>query len=630
MGKVLRLVMAAAAGAVVSGLAVLVMYGASPSVTLDMDRPLGTAASGFFPDERVERETFAWTRRTATVDLDGLDRRIPWVCTVRIKGGRADVSTLPEAVATVDGIIVSRLATNNDYQDLKIPLAAQPGHSGATVSVTLSNTFRPPSDPRDLGALIDRWACTPAEGGWPIVPRQALTAAALVGAAFGVALALLGVSVALGSVGLLAVAIAVAMPMSTALGPFGEYPGTVLSFGLAVAGVLTIAGLAAIQIGRPLSMAARVVLAISAIVLLAKLLALLHPSKLIVDAVFHAHRLQWVLEGRFYFTQVMPSGVRFPYAIGLYVFAAPWSLLTTDFVTLLRVIVVGAEVLTGIFAYVLVSRYWQDRTAGAWAVVLLALVPRTFEIVGNANMTNAFGQSMAFAVLAVATLWSLRWGQWRPWLGLTALTTAALLCHISTFMLLGVILVVLVGLYWWSGDKELKSSAWSIATALAVASVIAIVVYYGHFAEAYRSAARVSTAGDQTIYASLSAKAFDVARLTVQGLGWPLFLLGLVGAVHLWTTTKRDRLTRTVATLGISLVVLGIAVTVTPVEQSFQRYNAEFFSRVILATYPAFAIAGALGGVALWRRAGVWRGAAVVAFSATVWVGWSTWTMWLG
>jgi hypothetical protein len=144
-------------------------------------------------------------------------------------------------------------------------------------------------------------------------------------------------------------------------------------------------------------------------------------------------------------------------------------------------------------------------------------------------------------------------------------------------MLLGVILVVLVGLYWWSGDKELRSAGWSIATALAVASVIAIVVYYGHFAEAYRSAARVSTAGEQTIYASLSAKAFDVARLTVQGLGWPLFLLGLVGAVHLWTTSKRDRLTRMVATLGISLVALGIAVTVTPVEQSFQRYNAEFF-----------------------------------------------------
>jgi hypothetical protein len=56
-------------------------------------------------------------------------------------------------------------------------------------------------------------------------------------------------------------------------------PGAVLSFGLAVAGVLTIAGLAAIQIGRPLSMAARVVLAISAVVFLAKLLVLLHPSK---------------------------------------------------------------------------------------------------------------------------------------------------------------------------------------------------------------------------------------------------------------------------------------------------------------------------------------------------------------
>ena len=60
------------------------------------------------------------------------------------------------------------------------------------------------------------------------------------------------------------------------------------------------------------------------------------------DAVFHAHRLEWVLGGRYFFTQPMPSGVSFPYAIALYVAAAPFASLTRDHVALLRIVVCAA------------------------------------------------------------------------------------------------------------------------------------------------------------------------------------------------------------------------------------------------------------------------------------------------
>src|SRR5690606_27608778 len=144
-------------------------------------------------------------------------------------------------------------------------------------------------------------------------------------------------------------------------------------------------------------------------------------------------RLMWVLDGRYYFTQPMPSGVTVPYAIGLYVFAMPWTVLTTDFGTLLRAVGVAAECLGGLLLFGLVVRHWDNRRAGAVAVTLYACVPRTFEIVGNANLTNAFGQSMAVAVLVAATAWTLSVGRWRTWIGFTALLAAALLCHISTF-----------------------------------------------------------------------------------------------------------------------------------------------------------------------------------------------------
>ena len=79
----------------------------------------------------------------------------------------------------------------------------------------------------------------------------------------------------------------------------------------------------------------------------------LHPLALIArhaapqrqrsDALFHAHRLEYVLSGRYFFTQLMPGGIQFPYAIALYVFAAPWAGLARDHVALLRIVVSASE-----------------------------------------------------------------------------------------------------------------------------------------------------------------------------------------------------------------------------------------------------------------------------------------------
>ncbi|MBF6216490.1 hypothetical protein IU487_36585, partial [Nocardia puris] len=86
------------------------------------------------------------------------------------------------------------------------------------------------------------------------------------------------------------------------------------------------------------------------------------------------------MAGRYYFTQVMPGGVEFPYAIGLYVFAAPWSWLTNDHVTLLRVVVIAAEAGAGALLYAMIARSCGDGRAGALAVALYSLVPLPYAI----------------------------------------------------------------------------------------------------------------------------------------------------------------------------------------------------------------------------------------------------------
>ena len=632
--RIAKIFVAALIGGALSGAALVAAYALAPALTMDMDRPAPPVVTGFYGEERVERDTYAWTSDTVTMTLDGFDRRLPWACTVRLRGGRADVTTLPEVVLAVDGIVERRLQATNDFVDLTFTVPARDRKSGAILTLTSSNTFMPEADRRTLGMVVDRWTCTPAEGRWPIVPAATLMAAIGSGAAFGAAATIAGLSLPVSAALLLALAVLQAVPLSWDFGAYGRFPADGWLLALGIAGVVAAGARVAESLrGRPLSGPARFVVVVTGLVLFLKMLVLMHPSKPVVDAVFHAHRLQWILEGRWFFTQPMPSGVRFPYAIGLYVFTVPWTVLTDDFVWLLRLVVTAAEAAGGLLAYALVTRTWGDRALGAVAAVFFTVVPRTFEIVGNANLTNAFGQSVAFAVLAAAVLWPLTWRQWRPWLAFMLLTAFALLCHISTITLLGAILFFLAAAYWFSGDRGLRGPAISIATALAAAAVLAVAVYYGHFGDAYRSAARVQAAGEGAA-AALAAAPFgdklrDAARLTVAAVGWPLFLLALPGAIVLAARRKRDRLTLAILALFLTFGLFAVGVVLAPVEQSFQRYAAEFFSRVTLATYPAVVLCAALAAVTGWRAGGVLRGVTALLVAASVLAGVREWVQWL-
>lgn len=631
--RIVSILTAALSGAVLAAAGILVTYTVHPSLTMDMDRPPPSVVSGLYGEERADRETFAWTRGAVTLTLDGIDRSIPWICGIRLKGGRADVTTLPEVTVTVDGIVVERVETTNDYADVTLTLPIQSGKADAVLGLTVSNTFVPEADQRSLGVIVDRWSCAPEAGRWARAPLAAIWAGVISGAAFGAAMAVVGGPVLAWGGLLLTLVTLQAVPLTWDFGAFGAYPAEAsrLALGFAAAMVLLTA-VATRLLKRPLSPTARWVGGALIVVCYLKVLALAHPSKPIVDAVFHAHRLQWILEGRWFFTQPMPSGVRFPYAIGLYVFSAPLTLLTSDFVWLLRMVVVTAEATGGVLLYAMIVRYWNDRPLGAAAAVLMAVVPRTFEIVGNANMTNAFGQSAALAVLAAATLWNLEWGRWRPWIAFTLLTAAALLCHISTFTLLSAILASLTVAYWFVGDRSLRTQAVSIGAALGVAAVLAVILYYGHFGEAYASASRVQAATGPDALATVapfSRKLQDALSLTVAGVGWPLFIPALAGGALLLHRRRRDRLTLALLALATTFVVFAVGVVLAPVEQSFQRYSAEFFSRVTLATYPAMVVGAAVGLTTAWRRGAMWRLASIVAGTAALAVGVREWIQWL-
>lgn len=612
------------AGAVLGAAALLIFYSANPSLDLDLDRPVPGNLTGLYDEERAGDDTYAWSRAHVTLQLNALDRRREWACVVRLMGGRADPSTLPEVVFSVDGIVATRRLALNTYDEVNVLLPVRPGMRGARVTMDVSNTFTPTGgDTRALGVIVDRWSCAPVAGGLLVPPRGVWIAATAGGAAFGAALGVLGLGTVVLATLLLLVSAGQALLLTWNGVPYASFADRALWL------VLACACLPLLSLRR--SMCARAAVSWTAVVLYLKLLALLHPDKALIDAVFHAHRVQWILDGKYFFTQPMPSGVQFPYAIGLYVVAAPFSWLTDDLVTVLRAIISTAEATGGVLVYLMAARVWNDRQSGVAAAVLFSVMPLPFVIIGNANMTNVFAQALALAAVATAVVWPpVAWRR-GAWLALTAITAAAMLSHISTFTLLSGTLAALAVLYRWRGDARLRIAGVPAFAALATAAIVAVILYYSHFADAFRSAASVSgsSAASTGAAVSLWAKVTEAAVLVRDGAGWPLLVLGAAGLVPWLTRARRSALDLALVAWAVTFVVFVASVVVAPVEQPFLRYAAEFISRVIFTTYPALILLGGLAVGAAWRRRGVGRVTAVALVTAAVWHGANSWLAWL-
>ncbi|MCU0256966.1 MAG: hypothetical protein MUF60_09485, partial [Vicinamibacterales bacterium] len=613
-----------------------IAFARQDGVAWEADRELRAAVSGFHPLERDGDTTFAWTTRAASFSLEGVRRDAPWTCTVRLRGGRPDGVPQPLVQLGADGLVATTLTATNAYQDVQVPVPPQPGRTGLRLTIAAEPVMVPGADdPRALGVQVDRVACRPDGDGVSLAPGRALLAAAASAGAFGGAAVLLG----LGPAGALAtttgLALAQAVPLAEGIGPYSSHPGLVMRLAIAVSTMLALAGLLARGRRRPLHPAAAFAVTFAAGAMLLELYALLHPAKPLVDALFHAHRLEWVLDGRYYFTQPMPDGVRFPYAIALYVVAAPWTWLATDKVVLLRVVVAVARALSAVVLYSAVRRSGGDRATAAVSSALVYLVPLPYISIGNANLTFVFGQSAAMIALAAAVAWHGR----RRWLvkgaGLFGLAAIAFLSHVGIFPALLAALLAFGALTWWVEPGQRRFAVVLLA-ATVCAAAFSVVAYYGRFGEAFQTLERVRARASSAVVAdaasgggdaaqapaatrppgsSLPARIANAGRIGVRAFGWPLVLLAVAGAWHAWRCRARDRVVlATAATVAAGVALLSTAV-MAPVEPRFQRYNDEFIDRVSYATMPAI-VWMAARGVSWWWGAGVVPRLAVLALLA--------------
>ncbi len=648
-----RAVAAALLGALAGATWLVLAYAMHPGVSVQLDRDLRAIATGFYGAERNDTGVFVWTAGHAAIRLRGLDRRTPWTCVVSVRGARPDPATLPEVTFAVDGVQATKIATTNTYQRVHVEVPPLLIGRDLVLTLTPSSTFTPGThDARQLGVMVNELSCRPAGNGIPLAPRNAVAGAGIASALFGAAIGLTGVTPGSAVVGAIVLAGAQTIPLSDDLAPYVGYAATAPWLALWIA----LAMVAAVRLtewatGQPLRNTARFAVVFSAGALYLKLLALLHPSKAVVDALFQAHRLEWVLSGRFFFTQPLPDGVQFPYAIGLYLFAAPWSFLTSDHVLLLRIVVCAAEAVAGALLYLLVVRTWGDRLVAAFAVALFGVVPISYGVIGNGNLTNSFGQSVALVALVMAAIATLGPAHPLQLALLVLVTTLAFLSHVSTFSILVVTMLALSAFCRALGGAALALPARRVFGVTVLAMLLAIVSYYGHFGDSYARLGRVRgasaaavtiavpslTPGGQSGVPAAQARAprtlagrvSDALVATIDAIGWPILVLAVLGAWRLAVEGPRDTLTFLIAAWAAACAVfLGVGI-LGRVDVQYQRYAAEFVSRAELATYPAAVILAARGAVWAWRARTGTRVVSVVLLLAAIVVGMQQWTRWL-
>ncbi len=655
--SVRRAISAASLGALAGAACLVAVFVWNPAITFEMDRNLPRFATGFYPVERNGEETFVWTGGRADVTLAGLDRRVPWVCSIRFRGARAPNVPQPDLVVAVDGIRVGSWPGTNDFRDVVVVAPANPVEPGLTLTLISTTTFVPgEADGRQLGVQIRRLSCRPAAGR-VLPPYRAIGSAALATALLGAGFAAAGLTAAVAAGAAVLMAVGQAWVIVRWGAAFGSYPGSVVHLAFWMACVLAaLVRFLEFLRNEPLRNTARCAIALSAGTLYLQLVALLHPSKAVVDALFHAHRLDDVLAGRFYFTQLSTSATPFPYAIGLYVFAAPWAFLTTDHVALLRVVVSAAEIVAGALLYPMVVRAWGNRLVGAVAVALFSLVPASYGIIGNANLTNAFGQAVSVVAVTAVVLLAERLRQVGPFLGVGLLVTLGLMCHISTVVLLTSTLVVVAALFYWFGAQSLRASARWILLVTVVALLASTLLYWGHFGAVYSAQVeqmRVSVGANLRADGSasgpnrstrsgesaapalgratlpLSSRVKQTFSQTVSSLGWPILLLALVGIWRLTVEGARDRLGLTIGGWGVVCLAFVAFSVIIPGSRTYQQDAFEFISRVEHATMPAAVLLSARGAVWAWRAG---RTPRVVSGALLLWavvIGVQAWAQWL-
>jgi len=436
-------------------------------------------------------------------------------------------------------------------------------------------------DGRHLGALLERVSVRAPRSAWPsgrvmldfAAPAVAIsTAALLTGLGGGVAL--------FAAFGLAAV-------QALALWPHGGLHSdyrTTLAVLLVVGAIL--AGAFGSVMRRRRAGSAGWAFASALVVLAVQGVAATSPLMVVSDAVFHANKLAAVAGGDLFPTSVTQHAepFRFPYGVAFYALLAPLARTGVDLIALVR----GGAALAGLLAsaglfWVLLAR--GPRVAGL-AVLLLQILPITFDVFSFGNLSNIFAQ-------AAMTLFFAWWASSAPggWPVGAMLLALGALGHFSGLVVLCALVAALVVARRGAGGLD------PVRRTAAVAGLGLALLYYASFTGLIlEQLPRLGEGGGQGGGAGLWSVLGGQALAALRWWGAPAMMLAVAG----WPRSRWGRLERDLLGFWIAGGLLGVAAVVSPLEvRHFYALS------VPLAASAAFGLErlSAAGGP---RRAAAW------------------------
>jgi hypothetical protein len=204
-------------------------------------------------------------------------------------------------------------------------------------------------------------------------------------------------------------------------------------------------------------------------------------------------------------------------------------------------------------------------------------------------------------------------------LTLSVVLTAAFLSHTSTFAILTVCVFVTAAFFWFKGGPALRHTTTGLISALAVALLLAVALYYGQFIDTYRTefarlGTEARTAAPDAGGRGVIERAVAVPRYAYLYFTLPLMTLAGAGAIERWRRGSRDRLSLTVAGWATACTLFLLVGVLTPLDM-----------RYYLAATPALAVVAAAGASWGWQAGGQWRVLTVLLLSWAIWIAMKTW-----
>ena len=463
----------------------------------------------------------------------------PLVLTVAVHGHRAPVSVV--VAGAILGTIEPR-ATSASF-------ALEAPHGGALAVELLVEPFVARGG-RRLGAVLDRVTISHAPASWPrlglvfwlVLPAALVVSAGLLtGIAPGPALAL--------AVGMTLLQCLTLAPAGVVRSDYTER----LALGLSACAAAALAFARCVRGRHSLAMPWAFLAVLVA--LFVQGVAGTSPLMVVSDAVFHSHRLQGVLEGRLFPTSLTPGShpYRFPYGVSFYVLLAPLRMLDMDGVWLVRHGAAWAGVAASGALYWLLAPGGPRRAA--LAVILLQLLPTTFELFSFGNLSNIFGQAMTVLFFA----WWSSEGRHR-WPFGAALLALGALAHLSSLIFLLALCSALVVVR----GRDLRGDRGRL---LALAAGLGIaILYYLHFGSLVADQLPRLLAGGLVEGASggsgPAAGLARQARAAVGDWGGAALLLCVVG----WPRAGRVGLDRDLLAYWLAGALLALVAAVSPLE----------------------------------------------------------------